>query len=89
MVKHIALEYVRGDVHTNTIELLVAAERGIIGSFHKVSIKHLHRYVAEFQYRFNRRASRTRFEETLKRLAGCGPLTYAALTREESAATIS
>jgi transposase-like protein len=49
-------EYVRGDVHTNTIESAFSLlKRGIAGSFHRVSHKHLQRYLFEFEYRFNRR----------------------------------
>jgi transposase-like protein len=55
-VNHIKEEWVRGNVHTNTIEnhwsLL---KRGIIGSFHQVSVKHLDRYLSEFEYRQNNR----------------------------------
>ena len=49
-------EYVRGDVHTNTIESAFSLfKRGVVGSFHRVSHKHLQRYLSEFEYRFNRR----------------------------------
>ena len=47
-VKHSAAEYVRGDVHTNGIESFWAMlKRGHKGTFHKISRKHLHRYVNE------------------------------------------
>ena len=53
-VNHIAKEWVRGDVTTNGIESAFSLlKRGIIGSFHKVSIKHLHRYLSEFETRSN------------------------------------
>lgn len=49
-------EYVNGDIHTNTIESFWAIlKRGIIGQFHKVSKKHLQKYLNEFEYRYNRR----------------------------------
>lgn len=55
-VKHSAGEYARGNVHTNTAESFFALlKRGIYGTFHNVSRKHLHRYVAEFEYRWNTR----------------------------------
>ncbi len=59
-------EYVRGRVHTNTIEgYWSLLRRGIIGIYHYVSVKHLHRYCDEFQYRYNTRklddAERFRF----------------------------
>jgi transposase-like protein len=79
-------EYVRGDVHTNTIESAFSLlKRGLIGSFHKVSIKHLGRYLCEFEYRFNRRnEERDVFIETVARLCGFGPLTFDALTSEKA-----
>jgi len=49
-------EYVRGDVHTNTVEGFFAiVKRGLIGTFHSVSKKHLHRYVDEFAYKYSTR----------------------------------
>ena len=47
-----------GDVlaTTNTVEGFFALlKRGVIGTFHHVSRKHLHRYVAEFEFRWNTR----------------------------------
>lgn len=56
-VNHSAKEYVRGDIYTNTVEgFFSLLKRGLIGTFHSVSKKHLHRYVAEFEYRYNTRA---------------------------------
>jgi transposase-like protein len=56
-VKHSAREYARGDVHTNTIEgFFSLLKRGMYGTFHSVSKKHLHRYLSEFQYRYNTRS---------------------------------
>ena len=53
-VDHGAGEYVRGDVHTNTVESVFAVmKRGITGVYHHVSPKHLHRYVGEFAFRLN------------------------------------
>jgi hypothetical protein len=47
---------VRGDVTTNTVEGFFATlKRGINGSFHHVSKEHLHRYLAEFDFRYNNR----------------------------------
>lgn len=81
-IKH-AERYVMGDIHTNTIESAFSLlKRGIIGSFHKISIKHLQRYLDEFSYRFNRREQKAEgaFIETVRRLAGFKPLPFAALT---------
>ena len=55
-VNHSQKEYARGDVTTNTVESFFALlQRGIYGTFHSVSRKHLHRYVAEFEFRWNTR----------------------------------
>lgn len=73
-------------ISTNTIESAFSLlKRGIIGSFHKVSIKHLNRYLSEFEYRFNRRNEKADvFTETIRRLAGfTKPLPFAALTSEK------
>jgi hypothetical protein len=57
-VKHGLKEYVRRgtDVHSNTIEgVFSLLKRGIMGSFHSVSRKHLPNYLNEFQFRHNTR----------------------------------
>jgi transposase-like protein len=55
-VKHMVKEYVRGEVHTNTIENLWSVlKRGIYGTYHFTSMKHLQAYCDEFAFRFNRR----------------------------------
>ncbi|MBI5615954.1 MAG: IS1595 family transposase [Gammaproteobacteria bacterium] len=56
VVKHSIGEYVRGDIHTNTIESYFAImKRGLVGTFHHVSPKHLKRYLGEFDFRYNYR----------------------------------
>lgn len=58
-VTHSAKEYVRGDVHTNTVESFFALiKRGVYGTFHSVSKHHLHRYLSEFEFRYNTRKMR-------------------------------
>ncbi len=53
-VNHSAGEYVRGDVHTNGIESFWSLlKRAHYGIFHQISEKHLHRYLAEFEARWN------------------------------------
>jgi transposase-like protein len=80
-VNHIAKEYVRGDVYTNSIESAFSLlKRGMIGQFHKLSGKHLHRYLREFEYRFNRRNDADVFIEIVRRLCGVKPLRFAELT---------
>ena len=57
-VKHSAGEYVRGDAHTNTIEgYFSVLKRGINGVYQHVSSDHLHRYLSEFDFRYNNRTS--------------------------------
>lgn len=69
-----------GEVHTNTVESAFSLfKRAIIGNFHAVSIKHLHRYLSEFETRFNARKDKDRFESTLRRMLGVEPMPYAEL----------
>ncbi len=57
-VNHSKQEYVRGDVHTNTIEgFWSQMKRSIDGTYHAVSEKHLQSYVDEFAYRYSHRHS--------------------------------
>ncbi len=70
--------------HTNTVESSFSLlKRGIIGSFHRVSIKHLHRYLNEFECRFNARKAADRFNMTLRNMLGDTPMPYAELTAGE------
>jgi transposase-like protein len=55
-VNHSAEEYVRGDVTTNTVEgFFSILKRGLHGIYHSVSKEHLHRYLAEYEFRYNNR----------------------------------
>ena len=55
-VTHSKGEYARGDVHSNTIESAFSLiKRGMYGTFHSVSKKHLPRYLAEFGFRWDTR----------------------------------
>jgi transposase-like protein len=57
-VNHSKEEYVRGDVTSNTAESSFAIlKRGLTGTFHSVSEKHLQRYCVEFDFRWNTRQS--------------------------------
>jgi ISXO2-like transposase domain len=66
-------EYVRGDVHTNTIEGFFSIfKRGMKGIYQHCSEKHLYRYLVEFDHRYNTRA-KLGFTDTMradKALAG-------------------
>jgi hypothetical protein len=69
----------------NTVESAFSLlKRGIVGNFHKVSIKHLQRYLNEFSYRFNRWNDDGAFLETVRRLAGFKPLPFDVLTSEKA-----
>jgi transposase-like protein len=80
-INHIR-SYGHGDIHTNTIENAFSLlKRGIYGTFHKVSTKHLGRYCNEFSYRFNRRGEQlAMFDVTLKNLTRGEVLSYKKLT---------
>jgi transposase-like protein len=55
-VDHHKFEWVRGDVHTNTLEgFFSIVKRGLIGVYQRVDSKHLDRYLAEFDFRQNTR----------------------------------
>ena len=56
-VRHAAGEYGRGDIHTNTIEGYFSIfKRGMKGVYQHCAKKHLHRYAAEFEFRYSNRA---------------------------------
>lgn len=55
---HSAGEYVRNDVHSNTVESSFSLlKRGLVGTFHHVGEQHLQRYVNEFDFRWNNRVA--------------------------------
>lgn len=58
VVRHGIGEYVRGDIHTNTIEgYFSILKRGLKGTYQHVSEKHLKRYLGEFDFRYNHRVA--------------------------------
>lgn len=61
-VRHSAKEYVRYEdgktIHSNTVENVFSVfKRGMIGVYRHCAEKHLHRYLSEFEFRYNRRAA--------------------------------
>jgi transposase-like protein len=70
-IKHAAKVYVRGNVHTNTIEgFWSLVKRGIGGVYHSVSQKYLQSYLDEYSFRYNRRdQGNLIFNAFLKRVA--------------------
>jgi transposase-like protein len=63
--------YADGEIHTNTIESFWGLlKRGIVGQYHKVTLRHLHQYITEFCYRFNHRKNPEIFNLTIARALG-------------------
>lgn len=80
-VNHSAKEYVRGEIHTNTVESAFSLlKRGVIGTWHKLSAKHLPAYLDEMSFRFNRRNNPDLFIDTLRHMVTADPLTFEKLT---------
>ncbi len=85
-VDHNKGEYVRGLAHTNTLENVWSLfKRSIVGSYHQLSMKHLDRYLDEFEFRFNNRHNPFLFRDTLLRLLASSNLEYKELTKEKAA----
>ncbi|MBN1862693.1 MAG: IS1595 family transposase [Dehalococcoidales bacterium] len=80
-VNHSAEEWVRGDVHTNTVEgVWSLLKRSIVGSYHKISVKHLDSYLDELEWRYNNRENPYLFRDTLRKLIQSENLPYRGLT---------
>ena len=80
-VNHSIEQWVLGDVHTNSIEGVWSLfKRSIVGAFHKVSVKHLDRYLEELEWRYNNRDNDHIFTDTLRRIVNTEHLTYERLT---------
>ena len=80
-VNHSIEEWVVGDVHTNTIEGVWSLfKRSIIRAFHKVSEKHLDRYLEELEWRYSNRDNDHIFRDTCRRIVTTDPMTYEELT---------
>ncbi len=75
-VNHTAKEYVRGDITTNTVEGYYSIfKRGMKGVYQHCAEKHLHRYLAEYDFRYSNRAALgiddyTRAEIAVKGIVG-------------------
>lgn len=83
-LNHSANEYLKGMAHTNGIESVWAVlKRGLMGTFHHMSVKHLNRYVGEFTFRLNEGNCQVDTKDRMKALFGAMPgkrLTYRGLT---------
>jgi transposase-like protein len=89
-VNHSRGEYVRGDVHSNTVESYFGLlKRGLYGTYHHVSEAHLQRYINEFDFRFTNRKSQG-VEDHARTLKALGQirgkrLTYRRTVRQQAA----
>ncbi len=80
-VTHSHKIYVAGDAHTNTIENAFSLfKRGIMGTWHHLSDKHLTAYLEEMEFRFNRRKDKNLFLDTLQHMITTPALTFEKLT---------
>ena len=57
-------------------------KRGVVGSYHKLSEKHLDAYLDEFEWRFNNRQNPYLFRDTLLKLLKAESLPYQKLTAD-------
>ncbi len=80
-IRHKSKVYVDGDIHTNTVESAFSLlKRGVIGTWHRISAKHLAAYLEEMTFRFNRRDRSDLFVDTLRHMVTTDPLTFENLT---------
>ncbi|MEX2246452.1 MAG: IS1595 family transposase [Dehalococcoidia bacterium] len=80
IVNHTEKEWVRGQVHTNTVEgVWSLLKRSLIGSYHQLSAKHLPAYLDELSWRFNNRQNPYLFRDTVRRLLDAETLRYQQL----------
>jgi transposase-like protein len=79
-VNHREDEWVRGQIHTNTVESAWSLfDRAVMGSYHKLSVKHLPAYLDEFAFRFNNRENPNLFRDTILKLVEGDTLPYEEL----------
>jgi len=80
-IKHKDGIYAVGDVYTNTVEsAFCLLKRGIIGTWHRVSAKHLQAYLNEMCWRFDNRKNPYLFRDTIKRMLTADNLEFKQLT---------
>ncbi len=83
-VRHAAKEYARGDVSTNSVEGYFSIfKRGMKGVYQHCSEKHLHRYLAEFDFRYNNRV-KLRIDDTARSIAALHGIVGRRLTYRDS-----
>lgn len=80
-INHSGKVYVDGEIHTNTVENAFSLlKRGIMGTWHRISAKHLAAYLEEMSFRFNRRKRSDLFVDTLRHMVTAPVLTFQKLT---------
>ena len=80
-INHSSGVYVMGDIHTNTVESAFSLlKRGIMGTWHRISAKHLPAYLEEMEFRFNRRKRSDLFIDTIRHMVTSTTLTFEKLT---------
>jgi transposase-like protein len=80
-INHSGRVYVMGNTHTNTVESAFSLlKRGVMGTWHKVSAKHLPAYLDEMCFRFNNRKNPYLFRDTILKLIQTANLEYKKLT---------
>jgi len=80
-INHSGRVYVMGEIHTNTVENAFSLlKRGIMGTWHRISPKHLASYLEEMTFRFNRRKRPDLFVDTLRHMVTAPVLTFERLT---------
>lgn len=85
-VNHSEKEWVRGEVHTNTVESVWSLlKRGVIGTYHQLSMKRLDAYLDELEHRFNNRSNQFLFRDTLLKLVKAEKLPYSELVKAKAA----
>lgn len=88
-VRHSIKQWVVGDVYTNSVEGVWSLfKRSIVGAFHRVSVKHLDRYLEELEWRFNNRDNPYIFRDAMRQIVHADTLTYRELVdgKDEAAA---
>jgi transposase-like protein len=82
VVNHSAGQYAIGDMHTNSVESAFSLlKRGIVGTWHRVSAKHLQAYLNEMTWRFDNRKNPFLFRDTMLKLIASDNLKYKELTK--------
>ncbi|MFA5084097.1 MAG: IS1595 family transposase [Candidatus Paceibacterota bacterium] len=91
-VKHSQKQWVKGEIHTNSIESFWALfKRGYHGTYHSMSKKHIQRYINEFAFRFNVRMMEMgeKFTAIVQQISKSGNLSYVGLIEKEMPQNLS